>query len=283
MKKVTVVILNFQVKKETLACVKSVLETDYQNLQIIVVDNNSNDNLEEELKKFDDVIFIQNKKNIGFTGGNNVGIKYALSHGADCVFVLNPDTEISPGCMTALVNASQSGDILGPKIYFADTKKIWFAGGQFDVANVLGTHRGLNEEDNNQYNLIEDTDYVSGAAFFVKRQVFEKIGFFDERYFLYYEDADFCIRAKRAGFKVFYVPTALVFHKNARSTGLGSPLQDYFITRNRMLLASKFLPFRTRFALLREALKNIGSPARRLAFFDFLIGNFGQGSFKIKL
>jgi GT2 family glycosyltransferase len=114
---------------------------------------------------------------------------------------------------------------------------------------------------------------------FVNAKVFKKIGFFDEKYFLYYEDSDFCLRAKKADFRLVYAPSAVVFHENAKSTGLGSNLQDYFITRNRLLLASKFLPFRTRFALLREALRNIGNPVRRLAFWDYLNGNFGKGSY----
>lgn len=288
MKQVAVVILNYKVKKETLGCIKSVLGSDYKNLQIIVVDNNSGDNLEKEIKKFSDVIFIQNKKNLGFTGGNNVGIKYALIAGADYIFILNPDTLIDKSCISALVNnineslpAGRQGDILGPKIYFYKSHKIWYAGGILDKLNVIGKHRGVDEEDIGQYKSIEETDYVSGAALFVKRKVFERIGLFDEKYFLYYEDSDFCMRAKKAGFRVLYAPEAVVFHKNARSTGLGSPLQDYFITRNRMLFASKFLPFRTRFALFREVTKNLGNSSRRLALFDFLTGNFGKGSYKI--
>lgn len=281
MKQVAVVILNYKVKKETLGCIKSVLGSDYKNLQIIVVDNNSGDNLEKEIKKFSDVIFIQNKKNLGFTGGNNVGIKYALISGADYIFILNPDTEITKSCISALVNNINEGDILGPKIYFYNSHKIWYAGGILDKLNVIGKHRGVDEEDIGQYKSIEETDYVSGAALFTKKEVFDKIGFFDENYFLYYEDSDFCLRAKKAGFKILYIPAALVYHKNAQSTGLGSPLQDYFITRNRLLFAFKFLSIRTKFAIFREALKNIFNSTRRLAFFDFITGNFGKGSYKI--
>lgn len=281
MKQVAVVILNYKVKKETLGCIKSVLGSDYKNLQIIVVDNNSGDNLEKEIKKFSDVIFIQNKKNLGFTGGNNVGIKYALISGADYIFILNPDTIIDKSCIFALVNNINEGDILGPKIYFYKSHKIWYAGGILDKLNVIGKHRGVDEEDIGQYKSIEETDYVSGAALFTKKEVFDKIGFFDENYFLYYEDSDFCLRAKKAGFKILYIPEALVYHKNAQSTGLGSPLQDYFITRNRLLFAFKFLSIRTKFAIFREALKNIFNSTRRLAFFDFITGNFGKGSYKI--
>ncbi|KKR82563.1 MAG: Glycosyl transferase family 2 [Candidatus Daviesbacteria bacterium GW2011_GWA1_41_61] len=281
MKKVAVVILNYKARENTLKCADSVKKSDYENLEIIVVDNNSGDGLAEEIKKVVGVIFIQNKDNLGYSGGNNVGIKKALEDEAEYVFILNMDTVIDKKAITQLVIAieeNQAG-VLGPKILFFDKKTIWYAGGTLDLNNVLGGHRGVDEEDHGQYEKIEETDNVTGGAMFVKSDIFVKIGLFDERYFLYYEDSDFCFRAKRAGFKLMYVPTAVIYHENAKSTGLGSPRQDYFITRNRMLFASKFLPFRTRFALFRETLRNIAISTKRLALIDFLRGNWGKGSF----
>lgn len=277
--KVAVVILNFKVKDETVKCLESVKKSNYGDLEIIVVDNNSGDGLAEEMKRFPDICFIQNRGNLGYTGGNNIGIKAALQDKADYVFLLNPDTTIDRNTIGNLIAAAEREDvgILGPKVLFADGKTIWYAGGTIDLANVLGGHRGIDEKDLGQYNKVEETGSVSGGAMMVKNKVFEKIGLFDERYFLYYEDSDFCYRAKKAGFKLLYVPTAIVYHANAKSTGLGSPLQDYYITRNRMLFASKFLPWRTKFALLRECIKNIGIPAKRSALRDFLLGNFGKG------
>lgn len=284
MKKVGVVILNYKVVEQLLKCVKSVKNSSHKELEIIVVDNASNDNSEQKLSGDKEVIFIQNEKNLGYTGGNNVGIKRALEIGCDYVFILNPDTQIDRSAisrMLALGEETGSG-IIGPKIYFQNPKKIWYAGGIFDRLNVIGSHRGVDEKDVGQYDEEEATDFVTGAAMFVKKEVFEKIGLFDDKYFLYYEDSDFCFRAKQAGFEVVYYPTAVVYHANAASTGLGSSLQDYFISRNRLLFASKFLPLRTRFALFREALVNITNPNRRLALWDFLTGNLGQGSFRIR-
>lgn len=282
MKKVAVVVLNYKVKDFTIRCVRSLLKSTYP-VEIIVVDNNSGDSIDQVIAKYPQVIFIQNSINSGYTGGNNLGIKEALKRGADGVFILNPDTEISPTCIQSCIKVveTEAAGIIGPKILFPDRQKIWYAGGIFDSANVLGTHRGVDEPDHGQYDQIEETDYVSGAAMFIKKEVFEKVGYFDERYFLYYEDSDYCLRAKSAGYQMIYNPQAVVYHHNARSTGLGSTVQDYFITRNRMLLAAKFLPLRTRLALLREALRNLGNPVRRLALFDFLLGRFGQGSFKL--
>lgn len=281
--KIVVVILNFKVKNLALKCINSVKKSSWENLEIVMVDNNSQDGLEEETNKLEGVKFIQTGKNLGYTGGNNIGIKKGLEMGAELILILNPDTTISKDIVEILAKSLEKEDagIIGPKIYFSSDseKKIWYAGGVFDTANVIGSHRGVNEEDHGQYNKIEETDYVSGAAMMVKAEVFNKIGFFDERYFLYYEDSDFCFRARKAGFKIIYNPKAIVYHENAKSTGLGSPLQDYFITRNRMYFASKFLPFRTKFALLREGIRNLGSKIRRMALFDFLTSNFGKGSF----
>ena len=281
--KVAVVILNFKVKEEIKKCIRSVQSSTYKDLEIIVVDNYSQDELEKEISSFDDVYFYQTNKNLGYTGGNNIGIKIALNLGVDYILILNPDTTIDKKCIENLVKGIEKNKagIVGPKIYFSGTKTIWYAGGVMDLANVIGRHRGVDEKDLGQYEKEEETDYITGAAILIKSNVIKKIGLFDENFFLYYEDSDYCMRAKKAGFKNFYIPNAIVFHDNAKSSGLGSPLQDYFITRNRMLYGAKHLKFRTRFALFREAAKNIGNPVRRLAFFDFLIGNFGKGSFKI--
>lgn len=281
MKKVAVVILNFKVKDETLACIQSVQQSSYSNLDIVVVDNNSEDGLEEEAKKIPKVHYIQNQKNLGYSGGNNIGINYALKNHADFIFILNPDTTVDPYCIEICTKAMEDLEvgIVGPKIMFADKKTLWYAGGILDLGNVLGKHRGVDEEDKGQYDTIEETDFASGGACFIGSEVFKKTGFFDEKYFLYYEDSDFNLRAKKAGFKILYVPQAVVYHANAQSTGLGSKLQDYYITRNRLLFASKFSTLRTRFALFREAIRNIFNPVRRMAFFDFLLGNFGKGSF----
>lgn len=276
MKKVITVILNYKVKALTLKCVESISKSSYKNLEVVVVDNNSNDGLGKEITG---VYFIQNTENLGFTGGNNVGIKQALKKGADYVFILNPDTVVNKDTVENLVLGLEQTDagIVGPKIYFDNSETIWYAGGKFDLLNVIGSHRGVDEKDRGQYKKTEETDYVSGAAMMVKRQVFDKVGLFDENFFLYYEDSDLCFRAKIAGFKIMYIPTAIVYHRNAQSTGLGSPLQDYYITRNRMLFASKFLSLRTRFALLRESMSHLDIPARRRALFDFLTGRLGKG------
>jgi len=276
--KIAVIILNFKVKNLILKCIESVKQSTFKDLEIVVVDNSPQEGLGVLIDK--DITYLPNE-NTGYTGGNNLGIKEALKGSTDYVFILNPDTEIEKDTIRILKETAEkeNAGIIGSKILFSDKKTIWYAGGILDRNNVIGKHRGVDELDKGQYDSLSETDYVTGAALFASKEVFEKVGLFDEKYFLYYEDSDLSRRAKDAGFKVLYQPKAIVYHENAQSTGLGSPLQDYFITRNRMLYASKFLPFRTRFALFREALRNLDKPMRRLALWDFLTGNFGKGSY----
>ncbi len=186
MPKVAVIILNYKVKNLTLKALLSVKKSNYKNLQIIVVDNNSKDGLKEALKDQGGVTFIQNEENLGYCGGNNVGIIKALESGADYVFILNPDAQVEKEAIKNLVEVAKKEDIgiAGPKVLFDDRKTIWYAGGIFDIDNVLGTHKGVDEKDQGQYNNVGETDFVTGAAIFIRRDVLDKIGLFDERYFL---------------------------------------------------------------------------------------------------
>ncbi len=280
MKHLAVIVLNYKVKPLTLKCIESVKKSSFKNFEIFVVDNNSEDNIKEAVEGREGVTFLQSGANLGYAGGNNVGIKKALEEGFEKILILNPDTTVQNQAIKILVEKMDEyqADLVCPKIYFAGSKTLWFAGKRFDINNVLGLHRGVDEEDLGQYDQDEQIGEITGAAVMIKRKVFEKVGLFDERYFMYYEDSDFAKRAIKSGFKIMYIPKAVVYHANAQASKLGSPLQDYFITRNRMLYAFKYLSWRTRFALLREAFRNLAIPARRLALYDFLIGNLGKGS-----
>src|SRR3990167_4889128 len=294
--KLAIVILNFNGLDDTLACLDSIkkLIDDGIGVETIVVDNFSSDGSQEALSKIKDINFIQNQDNLGYAGGNNVGIKYALKRRADAVLILNNDTIVEPKLIMNLVAALNQGDLISPKIYFAAGHEfhksrysqkelgrvIWFAGGEIDWSNVLGKHLGVDEVDGGQFAKRKQITFATGACMFVKREVFEKIGYFDEKYFLYLEDMDFCVRAKNAKFKIIFEPSAVVWHKNAGSSGgSGSILQDYFITRNRLLFAYKYASLKTKFAVLRQVLRQIKNPIKRKALFDFLTLNFGKGSY----
>lgn len=299
MKKVFISILHFNTKKETDECLRSLEKVDKKNIELITVliDNASKEKyiLPSGLKN--NIHLIRNDTNLGFAGGHNAGIKYSLDQGADFVLILNNDILVEPAFIQELLNPF-SESLVGvtvPKIYFTkgyefhsgrykDSEKgsvIWYAGGIIDWKNVISSHRGVDEIDRGQYNAQEPTEFATGACMMVRRDVFEKVGIFDERYFLYYEDGDLNMRIKNAGFKVIYVPRSIIWHNNAGSSGSGSVLQDYYISRNRLLFGLSYAPKRARAALIRESFKILvsGRKWQRVGVKDFYLRKFGRGSF----
>lgn len=286
MKHVVVVIVNWNGKKDTLECLESLGKSN-----CIVVDNGSTDGSVEEIRKtFPSVQIIENKENLGFSGGNNVGIKKALDGGADFVWLLNNDTRVDKNARQTLVDVftDEGVGVAGSKIYFSPGhefhkerykkaqlgKVLWYAGGTIDWQNMYAAHRGVDEVDRGQYQIIEETPFISGCSLMVRRAVFEKVGLLDEKFFAYMEDLDFCLRAKRAGYKLLYVPQSIVWHKNAGSSGVGSQLHQYYMTRNRLLIGMRYAPLRTKIALLKEGVRF--TSIRRRAYFDALLGRYGK-------
>jgi len=304
--KVFVVILNLNGKDFTLDCLTSLEDLKKPKncqVELIVVDNGSTDGSVAAIKKsFPKVAVLENKKNLGFAEGNNVGFRFGLKKGADYVLLLNNDTIVDKNFLVELLRQGEDKrvGILGPKIYFAPGyefhkerykesqrgKVLWYAGGQMDWDNVLASHRGVDEVDRGQYDKVSETDFVSGCCMLVKRQVLEKVGLFDPRYFLYYEDNDLCQRAKRAGFKLLFVPAAHLWHLNAGTAGgSGSSLQEYYISRNRLLFGLRFAPLQAKLALVRQSLKLLffGKSWERKGVIDFFLQRFEKGSYPISL
>ncbi len=211
-------------------CLESLAAVTWGNMETVVVDNHSTDGTAEAIKSSygERVSILVNHENIGFSRGNNVGIEHALERGADWVLLLNNDTIVDPGLVSALVEAAvRSPDIgvVGPKIYYSDpADRIWSAGGEVFLSRGTARHIGIRERDTGQYDTAHDVDYVSGCALMASRAVFETIGALDPSYTAYFEDTDFCMRARRNGFRVRYAPAAIVWHRISTSTGgqLGS-------------------------------------------------------------
>ncbi len=297
MQKVFVIILNFNGNKDTQECLESLGKVNLSKeitLNVVVVDNGSKVQF-----KAGNVKVIRSEENLGFAEGNNVGIKYALKNGADYILILNNDTFVDKNFLEELLKVADRDEKIGisvPKIYFApgfefhknrysnkDLGKVfWYAGGESDWKNVIGHHRGVDEVDHGQYDKIMETQFASGCCMFIKKAVFDKVGLFDNKYFLYYEDADLSIRAKKKGFKVIYVPKSIIWHKNAGSAGgSGSKLHDYYITRNRLLFGFRYAPLRSKLALFRESLRVMlsGRFWQKRGVLDFYLNRLGKGSF----
>lgn len=300
MEKAYIVIINYNGEKDTVECLDSLMKTQKGNFVIktIIVDNYPENPIDIDEGKYKGlglkVIF--NSQNLGFSGGNNVGINYALENGADYVLLLNNDTLVKPDFLLKLfefAKKKKDAGIIAPKIYFAkgfefhkdrykkedQGKVIWYAGGILDLKNVIGRHVGVDEVDHGQYNSPGETGFASGCCMLIKKEVFEKVGFLDEKYFLYYEDSEFCLRAKKAGFKVFFTPDSIIWHKNAGSAGgSGSDIQDYYITRNRLLFGNKYAPVRSKISLIKEGLMLAlkGRPMQRLGAKDYFLKRFGK-------
>jgi len=191
------------------------------------------------------ITLIKNSENRGFPGGNNVGIKFALEFfDPDYILLLNNDTVVDENFLGELIKNGDSNDvgILGPKIYFYDEPQtIWSAGCKISWKLSRGIQIGTNEVDTGQYNEIKEVEYVSGSAFLIKTEVIEKIGLMDEKYFLYFEESDWTLRANQEGFKSLYIPTSHIWHKVSKSGGgISNPIGLYYITRNRWIFMRKW-------------------------------------------
>jgi GT2 family glycosyltransferase len=303
MKKIFISILNFNSREETIACLESIkkIKSDGFEVEVVLIDNASKEklNLKENFIAPVKLKIIENSVNLGFAGGHNLGLRYALSSDADYALVLNNDALLLEDALLEMFNAAELDESFGvvvPKIYFAkgheyhkekykkeDLGKVfWYAGGEVDWKNVIGFHRGVDEVDHGQYDKREETNYATGCCMLIRKEVLLKVGFFDDNYYLYYEDGDLSQRVKRQGYKIIYEPKAVVYHENAGSAGgSGSNLQDYYISRNRMLFGIKYAPLRSKIALIRESIKLLkaGREWQKRGISDFYKRNFGRGSF----
>jgi len=304
MTKIIIVTINFNSEEETVKCLESLKKLNRNNfyLEVVVVDNGSEKEFILKKKKNGlSIHVIRLNTNKGFTGGNNAGIKFALEKNPDYIMLLNNDTLVDKNLMKEFLLFSEKNPLaglIGPKIYFMKGHEfhierykkrdlgriLWYAGGGIDFANVMSFHRGVDEVDNGQYDEIEETGFVSGCCMFIKAQLLKEIGGFDERYFLYFEDADLNLKIKKSGYKIFYNPKAFLWHiTSASSGGSGSSLHDYFLTRNRLIFGMAYAPFRSKIALFRESVRLIvgGREWQKKGVRDYFLRNFEKGSFPL--
>ncbi len=248
---ISLITVNYNTLKDTVEFLETAQQLRYSPLEVIVVDNASKERPGKALtEKFPFIVFIQSEKNLGFAGGNNLGIRVAKGH---YLFFLNNDTLLFPDFLEPIVEFMEAHPEVGmasPKVLNADGKTIQYAGAiAISPFTGRGKRLGLMEEDKGQYDRCYPTGLGHGAALIVPRTVIDRVGPMPEIYFLYYEEHDWCEQVKRAGFEMYYLGNSKIVHKEAMSTGgEQSPLKVYYMARNRLLFMrrnSSGLPFLT--------------------------------------
>lgn len=237
----SIITVNYNGLEDTCSLIESI-PFDELSLEVIVVDNASyQDEASVIAERYPLVKVIRSNQNLGFAGGNNIGIKAALGK---YLFLINNDTIFHDFNIQPLINRLETSPniaIICPKIRFAwGTYPIQFTG-YTPLSQITVRNRaiGFGEEDHGQYEMSHPTPYAHGAAMLIKRETIEKVGLIPECYFLYYEELDWSIMFSRIGYEIWYDPACTIYHKESQSTGQNSPLRTYYITRNRLLLVKR--------------------------------------------
>jgi len=225
-------------------------EQSYRNFTLYVVDNKSPDNSLDKSKEFAKSAwfktkFIENNDNYGVAKGNNQGIGTALEDDCDYVLLSNNDVVLKPDTIEKLYLGltENNADMAVPKIYFYGTSLIWMAGGKFTWYNGSTKHIGVNKKDKGQFDKCKKINYAPTCFMLIKKEIFEIVGMMDEKYFVYYDDADFVYRTMKKGQKFFYIYNSILEHKESTSTGVKSDFSIFYYIRNRIYFAKKHRRF----------------------------------------
>jgi len=235
---VSIITINFNQLPVTMELLASLRQLTYPNVEVIVVDNCSATDPTREIKSiYPQVMVVASPQNLGFAGGNNLGIKASKG---EYLLLLNNDTEVAPDFLEPLVDLLKNNPGAGaasPKILYYNSDNIIQYAGSTCVNPLTGRNKrlGFMEKDMGQHDQLRETDLAHGCAMMVPKKVIEKVGLMPELFFLYYEEIDWCETIKRAGYRIFFVPDSTVYHKESMSVGKNSTLKTYYMTRNRLL------------------------------------------------
>ena len=248
-KKLAIVIVNWNSFELTRDTINSLLRTSYRDYDCIVVDNGSEDNSANQLEtQFSNIILLREKENKGFTGGNNIGIQYALDIGYEYIMMLNNDVELEPNFLEPLIEKLNSNKNIGavqPLIYFHHDKNlVWNAGSSYNALFGICSTPNYNQRDDKHalVHFQKSVDWITGCAFMIRASVLKEIGLLKERYFIYYEDVDLSFRIKAAGYELAYEPASVIYHiagmshksKEKGKEGFVSPKVHFLNARNRI-------------------------------------------------
>jgi GT2 family glycosyltransferase len=242
-----IIILHWNHADDTLRCLESIDNgrdaSGYSNYQVLVVDNGStNYSLDVLRQAHPDLEILPTGQNLGYTGGNNAGLRRLMNDPVEYFLLLNDDTIVNENTLWELAKAASEypeAGFLGPKIMALEAPEVLLSAGGRLIDGYRPQNRGLGEPDQHQFDQDVEVDYLSGCALLVKRLVVERIGLLDDDYFAYHEEIDWCYRGRKAGFNIRIVPTARVCHPDTRRRDENSPAVTYYTTRNRLLFARK--------------------------------------------
>jgi len=238
-----IVILNTNRREDTLACLESLARVTYQDLKIIVLDNQSTDGSVDAIRAaFADVQIINLMTNLGYAGNNNVGIEAAIRQGADWILVLNEDTILDPNCLAELIKVGESDPrigIVGPMVYHYDEPTIIQSAGGMLGKYWQSQHLGKNEPDCGQFPTPHRVEWISGCALLIRTAAVQQVGMLDANFFIYWEETEWCIRVSRGGWEIYHVPQARLWHKGVKRDYQPKPSFTYYGTRNHLLTLSK--------------------------------------------
>ena len=293
--RVACLILNTNRRDDTLACLASLQASTYPNQFTLVLDCQSTDGSVEAVRaQYPDVRIIPLTDNRGYAGNNNVGIAAALDQGADWVFVLNEDTVLAPEAIAHLVAAGEQDPrigMVGPLVHHHDEPTVIQSAGGRLTPDWDGYHLGQNEDDRGQYTAPYAVDWISGCALLVRRDVIQQLGPFEERFFIYWEETEWCVRAGQAGWRLMIVPAARIWHKGVQREYRPKPGVTYYSTRNHFLmLALRRAPLGAKLATWSRTLRTLASWSLRpkwrdkrphrdamlAGVVDYLFGRFGR-------
>lgn len=237
------VILNTNRRADTLECLASLQKNTYKNQRVIVLDNHSTDGSVEAIRtQFPAAQIIELAENRGYAGNNNVGIQAALEQNADWIFVLNEDTILAPDCIERLVHLGESDPkigMVGPLVYHHNEPDVIQSAGGFMNRHWEAGHLGKDERDVGQFTTPQSVEWLTGCSILVRRAVVEQIGMIDERFFIYFEETEWCVRARQAGWRLLMLPQAKLWHKGVTRNYKPKPSFTYYCTRNRFFMLRK--------------------------------------------
>lgn len=266
--KVTIILVNYNGYLDTIECIKSLNQLKYRSYNVIIVDNGSTNDSYSILKEYisnngnDSFRVVKSSDNLGFSGGNNIAIEIAQKENADYVLLLNNDTIVTPDFLSILMDNASDDCLIAPRImYWKSKNTVWYGGGKLSEFLGRAWHDRINKTyDSDIDDSIKEVSFITGCCMLVPMKVIEKIGMLEDKFFLYYEDTEYCWRAKKNGYGLKYVGNSVIYHNVSSSTGHNSPLMNYYKIRNRLVL-------------IQDNVKGLNIISAKIcAYFEMLVG-----------